>query len=270
MNENRHPQQPLPRKSRAGRVTAHRGASARAPENTLAAVRLALRLGADAVECDVHRTRDGALVVIHDRHLRRTTDAQQRFPGRAAWRVKDFTLAEIKRLDAGAWFGIGYAGETVPTLSEWAAVVGDRARMLVEVKHPTRYPGIGADLAGLLRADPQLAAALAGRRLVLQSFDHAWLARFRERVADVELGLLYESRPDPVSIAAAARFAQQVNPGLHALDREVVRRIQGVGLEVHVWTPNTRRELRHALRCGVDGVITDHPERPRLTTRWGA
>jgi glycerophosphoryl diester phosphodiesterase len=244
-------------------VTAHRGASAHAPENTLAAVRRALGLGADAVECDVHRTRDGELVVIHDPHLRRTTDAAQRFPGRDRWRVRDLTLAEIKSLDAGSWFGRDYAAERVPTLREWAVEVGDRARMLVEIKQPARYPGIAGDLAGLLHQVPELAAAVAGRRLVIQSFDHAWLQGFRELVPAVPVGLLYESRPTGPEIAVASRYAHQVNPSLNAVDREMVRAVQASGMEVHVWTPNSHRQLRSALRCGVDGLITNRPDRVR-------
>ena len=104
------------------RVLAHRGASGRAPENTLVAARLAMALGADGVECDLHRTVDGALVVVHDHHLRRTTDAPTVLPGGAPWHVADLTLDEVRRVDAGAWFGPEFAGEPVPTLAGWAAV----------------------------------------------------------------------------------------------------------------------------------------------------
>ncbi|WP_281259550.1 glycerophosphodiester phosphodiesterase family protein, partial [Streptomyces glaucescens] len=91
-------------------VIAHRGASAYAPENTLAAVDKAAELGIEWVENDVQRTKDGELVVIHDDSLRRTTDVETVFPDRAPWQVRDFTAAEIARLDAGSWFGPAYAG----------------------------------------------------------------------------------------------------------------------------------------------------------------
>src|SRR5688500_13615694 len=95
---------------------AHRGARARAPENTLAAVREAAALGADAVEVDVQRTRDGALVLVHDATLSRTTDAASRLPRRGPWSVGSMTLREIRRLDAGSWKAPEYAGQRVPTL----------------------------------------------------------------------------------------------------------------------------------------------------------
>ncbi|WP_307797725.1 glycerophosphodiester phosphodiesterase family protein, partial [Streptomyces laculatispora] len=105
-----------PARTGAPLVISHRGASAYAPENTLAAVDKAAELGFDWVENDIQFTRDGVLVVIHDTDLKRTTDAEEVFPGRAPWAVKDFTAAEIARLDAGSWFGARYAGTRVPTL----------------------------------------------------------------------------------------------------------------------------------------------------------
>lgn len=97
---------------------AHRGASGYVPENTLAAVRPGVEQGADLVEIDVQRSADGALVVMHDTTLARTTDVEEVFPDRAPWDVGDFTLAELRLLDAGSWFGHEFAGEPVPTLEQ--------------------------------------------------------------------------------------------------------------------------------------------------------
>ncbi|XVQ85108.1 glycerophosphodiester phosphodiesterase family protein [Microbispora siamensis] len=99
-------------------VVAHRGASAYAPENTVAAFELARHRGADMFELDVQETGDHHLVLMHDTTLGRTTDAEEVFPGRAPWRVGDLTLAEIRKLDAGSCFSRKYAGEAVPTLGE--------------------------------------------------------------------------------------------------------------------------------------------------------
>jgi glycerophosphoryl diester phosphodiesterase len=250
-------------------VIAHRGASGTSPENTVAAVRRAVAVGADAVECDVHRTRDGALVVVHDRHLRRTTDAMVRFPRRDPWRVRDFTMEEIRLLDAGSWFGPEYAGERVPTLAEWAVAVGDRTRLLVEVKHPGRYSGIAHDLLAELRCTPALHAAIATGRLTVQSFDHDWVASFRELAPENTVGLLYESRPTVAAIEHAARFAGQVNPSHRLVTRDLVRRVHDAGLQVHVWTPDSHRQLRRCRSLGVDGVITNHPERSGRPERLG-
>ncbi|NEE17929.1 glycerophosphodiester phosphodiesterase, partial [Streptomyces sp. SID7499] len=108
-----------PERQDAPVVVAHRGASGYAPENTLAAVDAADALGIDWVENDVHRTRDGVLVVLHDTDLKRTTDVEQVYPDRAPWAVKDFTAAELAKLDAGSWFGTQFTGARVPTLTQF-------------------------------------------------------------------------------------------------------------------------------------------------------
>jgi len=124
-------------------VIGHRGASAYAPENTLAAIDKAARLGIGWVENDVQRTKDGELVVIHDDSLQRTTDVEEVFPCRTSWDVKDFTAAEIARLDAGSWFGRRYAGARVPTLDEYMRrVEHNHQKLLLEIKNPELYPGI--------------------------------------------------------------------------------------------------------------------------------
>ena len=104
-------------------AVAHRGGAGLAPENTLAAVHRALAGGADVVEIDVHRTRDGELVVLHDADVRRTTDAATALPGRESYAVADLTLADVRRLDAGSWKDARFAGERVPTLAEVVDVV---------------------------------------------------------------------------------------------------------------------------------------------------
>ncbi len=252
---------PLSRPHGRPRVIAHRGASAHAPENTAVAARVAVALGADAVECDVHRTADGALVVIHDRHLRRTTDAATVLPGRRPWRVGDLTLEEIQRVDAGSWFHPSYAGEPVPTLGSWAAAVGTRAHLLLEIKQPARYPGLAVDLVEELRRVDALRQAVSAGRLVVQSFDRAWVEAFAELAPETPVGLLVESAPTPREIRALARFADQLNVSHWAVRRDLVRLAHDHGLLVHAWTPNSRWHLWRAFATGVDGVITDHPER---------
>jgi glycerophosphoryl diester phosphodiesterase len=165
-------------------VIAHRGSSGAAPENTLAAVRLAIAQKSDVVENDIQRTRDGELVIMHDLTLARTTDVEQVFPDRAPWHVRDFTLAEIKQLDAGSWFAPEFAGERVPTLAEWVGAVGQGAGMLLEPKSPELYPGIETDLDKELRSLPEFSRALKGGRVVVQSFNHVWLRVYKDLVPD--------------------------------------------------------------------------------------
>src|SRR5689334_16671151 len=151
-------------------VVAHRGASAYAPENTLASIDKAAGLGFTWVENDVQRTKDGELVVIHDDSLERTTNVEDVFPGRAPWKVKDFTAAEIARLDAGSWFSPAYAGTRVPTLQQYMRrVEHNHEKLLLEIKNPGLYPGIERDTLKLLGNEGWLDPGHLGR-LVVQSF----------------------------------------------------------------------------------------------------
>src|SRR5687768_6114886 len=127
-------------------LIAHRGASAYAPEHTLEAYRLALEQGADFVEQDLAVTKDGVLICIHDLTLDRTTNVEEVFPtrfvedtGTKRWLVNDFTLAEIKQLDAGSWFAPKFAGARIPTFEEAIDAVGRRAGLYPELKDPAFY-----------------------------------------------------------------------------------------------------------------------------------
>ncbi len=250
-------------------VIAHRGSSGVAPENTLAAVRLAIAQKSGLVENDIQRTRDGELVIMHDTTLDRTTDVEQVFPDRAPWFVGDFTLAEIKQLDAGSWFAPKFAGEQVPTLAEWVNAVGQQAGMLLEPKAPELYAGIEADLDKELRSLPAFNRALKAGRVVVQSFNHAWLRAYKDRAPDVPVGLLYGHEPTPVDITAAATWAQQVNPALGAVDRATIDQIHAHGMQAHVWTVNAGMDMRRAISWGVDGIITDYPQVLRDILRRG-
>ncbi len=250
-------------------VIAHRGSSGAAPENTLAAVRLAIAQKSDVVENDIQRTKDGELVIMHDTTLARTTDVEEVFPGRAPWNVRDFTLAEIKQLDAGSWFAPRFAGERVPTLAEWVNAVDQQAGMLLEPKAPELYPGIEADLDKELRSLPAFNRALKADRVVVQSFNHAWLRVYKDMAPDVPVGLLYGGKPTEVDIAAAAKWAQQVNPALGAIDRATVDQIRAYGLEAHVWTVNAGVDMRRAIDWGADGIITNYPQVLRDILRRG-
>ncbi|WP_116050781.1 glycerophosphodiester phosphodiesterase [Amycolatopsis palatopharyngis] len=239
---------------------AHRGSSGSAPENTVAAVEVALRQQASVVEVDVQRSADGELVVIHDVTLDRTTDAEEVFPDRAPWRVSDFTLAEMRSLDAGSWFAEKFAGEPIPTLREVVDALGRRAGLLLEVKSPALYPGIEADIHRELSAIPgYLPSALAGGKLVLQSFDHASMLNYHQIAPEVPIGLLYGTRPTEAELVAASKWADQINPSYRVTDQALVDRVQQLGMTISVYTLNTGRLMRQYIDLGVDGIITDYP-----------
>jgi glycerophosphoryl diester phosphodiesterase len=239
---------------------AHRGASGLAPENTLASIRAAVATGADAVEVDVRRTRDGALVVLHDATLTRTTDIADRFRGRSRARVSDLTYDEVRALDAGSWHSPSYAGERVPLLAEVLDLLGGAGTgLLLEVKDPDAYPGIEADLVAELRSvRPYFSGALTGRQLVVESFDHRSMLRLKRLCPSVSVGLL--GAPARRSLPSLAAWADQVNPQHRRLRRSYLDAVHDVGLDVQVWTVDGVAEMNRLVAMGVDGIITNRPD----------
>lgn len=223
---------------------AHRGASREAPENTVAAFRLALDAGAPAVEGDVQRTRDGRLVVIHDQTVERTTD------GRGA--VGSFLFEDLRRLDAGRWFAPEFAGERVPSLDEVLDLMRDRAPVLLEIKHgPVFYEGIERQIADALRRRGMLGAAL------VMSFDHPAIRTMRAAAPEVATGVVYDARPvDPVAAARAAD-ADAICPRWRLLTEDAVAAAHDAGLGVFPWTIDEEEPMRRCLGWGVDGVTSN-------------
>ena len=273
-------------------VIAHRGASAYAPENTLPAFALAVQQTAGCVEHDLQVTKDAVLVCLHDPTLERTTNVRDVFPGRGRdvqeggdtirhWFVHDFTLAEVRQLDAGSWFGPMFAAARIPTydeLLEWSHNLVD---VLTEVKDVELYLKFGFDplelCVGSLERHGRLAAARdAG--VIVQSFHEPTVRRaFRRLSPRVPVALLVEPSDsallgDRAKVAAIADFANGIGPGKAILaDRPaVVDWAHGVGLRVTPWTfrasstgafPNVAAEVKHYLDdLHVDAVITDHPD----------
>lgn len=240
------------------RINAHRGASAYAPENTLASFALAKDLGAHFVELDVQRTKDGALVVIHDDKPARTTDVS---PDRSQWTVGEFTLQELRALDAGSWKDPKYAGERIPTLDEVLDLLEEKdLGLLMEVKSPHRYPGISGQLAATFRARPEWMRA-GSERLVAQSFERDFLVEFRAIAPRITLG--YLGLPDIAEFPALARFCDQINPHYESVDADLVKAVHEHGMAITPWTANETADIDRLRGLGVDGVITDAPDRAR-------
>jgi glycerophosphoryl diester phosphodiesterase len=246
-------------------VIAHRGASGYAPENTLAAVDKAAELGISWVENDVQRTRDGELVVLHDDSLRRTTDVEEVFPGRAPWKVKDFTAAEIARLDAGSWFGPAYAGARVPTLRQYMHRVDLRhQKLLLEIKNPELYPGIEVQTLKLLSNEGWLDRRHLRDRLIVQSFSTDTVRTVHELEPTVRTGFL--GTPPVADLPFYAAFADQINPSYRSLSTGYVSAVHaftgphGMPLEVFAWTVNDAAATRLVAGFGVDGIITNKPD----------
>jgi glycerophosphoryl diester phosphodiesterase len=270
---------------------AHRGASAYAPEHTLAAYRLALEQGADYVEQDLQITKDGVLVCLHDLTLERTTNVEEVFPtrhkterGAKTWAVSDFTLAEIKRLDAGSWFDKKFAGERVPTWQEAIDLVRGKAGLFPETKGPEVYGSRGFDMEALVLAE------LKKNRLdspgtdpktpvIIQSFSPESLQKMRGMGTSLPLVLLI-SDGDPgrdkwlsdAGLKKARTFADGIGPAKSLLvtDPTLAKRAKALGFTITPYTfrsaglraaQSVKDEMAKFLyEIGVDALFTDNPD----------
>jgi len=230
-------------------IIAHRGASAYAPENTLAAFQRAVELGAPFIETDLHLTRDARFVAFHDKVLQRTTNGQGS--------VHEYTLAELRELDAGKWFDRQFEGERIPTLDEVLRFARDKDVVFyLEIKYEAAWGMHHALVAALREHD-------ASARTIVISFDPGTLKSVRELDASMMVGLLGERAEDDLVKMALAVGARQICPRHDIVTRELVERAHTEGLRVASWTVNKMEEMRAVLAAGVDGVITDVPDRLR-------
>jgi glycerophosphoryl diester phosphodiesterase len=228
-------------------VIAHRGASGHAPENTMAAFRRAVEMGAGFIETDLHLTRDSQFVAIHDDTLDRTTNA--------SGLVTNHTLAELRRLDAGAWFGPAFVGQRIPTLDEILAFAREHDIIFyLEIKSGGAWRPEHALVAALQNSD-------AVDRVVILCFDEEVLRTVRELDASLMTGLLV-NRPAADLVERAQRAGvRQLAPHWELVSRELVQQAHAAGLPVVPWTVNQPEQMRALLRLGVDGILTDYPDR---------
>ena len=272
-------------------LVAHRGASAYAPEHTIEAYTLAMQQGADFVEQDLAVTKDGVLVCIHDLSLERTTNVEEVFPTRfiedtskavsvKRWLVGDFTLAEIKQLDAGSWFNAKFAGAKIPTFQEAIDAVGTKAGLYPELKDPAFYRlrGVSPEklLAEILKKNG-LVTKLASARVIIQSFDETTVKLLAKDLPQVPRVLLVEpanaTRIDtPEKVKEIAGWATGLGPNkmIIAARPELVKWAQAAGMTVTPWTfrssntgtfASVRDEMaKYLYEYGVDAVFTDNPD----------
>ncbi|MCR4406029.1 MAG: glycerophosphodiester phosphodiesterase [Anaerolineae bacterium] len=236
-----------------GRVLnfAHRGASARAPANTLSAFRLAAELGADGVELDVQLSKDGAVVVIHDFTVDATTDG--------SGPVAEKKLAELQALDAGSWFDAAFAGEHIPTLQEVMDAVGYRLLLNIELKLPFTLvnTGLEAEVVRLIE-DNNLVD-----RVIVSSFHPLALRRVKSLNPRIPTGLLYaHNLPIYLRRAWLAPLAphEARHPDFTMVTPAYVRAVKARGYRINVWTVDDPDEMCRLLDLGVDAIITNRPD----------
>lgn len=244
--------------NRAWLRIAHRGASGRAPEHTRRAFDLALAAGVDMVELDVQLSRDDELVVMHDLRLERTTTGHGL--------VREHTLSDLRRLDAGSWFSREFAGERVLDLSEVVALVAGRARLNVEIKSAAAdWDVLARRLVAYLRAAGQLEST------VISCFEPLVLQAVRAQAADAQLGLLWDNDDcTPAWRWTDELRAVSIHPSWQLVTDEFTRTAHAHRLQTLVWTVNEVRTMRKLLHRQVDGIISDFPERFCYVNRSGA
>lgn len=248
-------------------VWSHRGASKNAPEETTAAYQRALADGADVLEGDLAQTKDGVLVVIHDNTLARTTNAEEVFPDRAPWNVIDFTLAEIKQLDAGSWWDPAFAGQRILTVREWFQLTGGRAGLAPELKSPTLYPGMVENLVKELRAwgyTHDLKARNGAPQIWVQSFDEAALRQFHALLPKVPTLLLRSGYPfmtatDEV-LTELATWTTAIAGNPVQTTASQVARVQSFGLKVVSEVEDGPSILSMIELQGYDYLFTNVPD----------
>lgn len=227
---------------------AHRGYSSKYPENTMLAFRRAVEAGAEGIEFDVHLSRDGELVIIHDEWLERTTGVKGF--------VKDFDLSELRRIDASRGFESLPGPNPIPTLEEYFELI-DGVDILTNIELKTGvfwYPDIEAKVLAVIDR--------FGRRkdVIISSFNHFSVLKMKELAPDMVCGFLEESR-----IIAPAEYCRRYgaecwHPLCYDMTEDVVAELKAAGVRINAWTVNTRDEMEDMVRKGVDGVITNYPE----------
>ncbi len=227
---------------------AHRGASGRAPENTLAAFKKALEIGVDAVELDLHGAADGEIVVIHDSTLDRTTDLHGH--------INETPLETIQSADAGGWFDAEFAGESVPTLTEALACIGKEAIAVLEIKDPL----IAEAVVAKIHETDMLDFA------VVISFHTAVLQTVRALEPRIATGWLIGSQDGPVSAVALCQQLGVLGSNLLNVNHELITaefayEIRRRGIALWCWTVDDVARMGELQTFGVQGITSNYPER---------
>lgn len=230
-------------------IIAHRGASGCAPENTMAAFEEALKMGAEGIELDVHMTKDGEVVVIHDHTIDRTSDGKGMVGG--------FSLEEIRGFDFGAWFDPKFEGARIPTLGEVFELLRDWDGLLnIEIKSgPIFYPGIEEKLVHMVR-DYDFPG-----RIIFSSFNHYSLRDIKVMDPNMEIGLLYMAGLVEPWKYAKDLGAEALHPLYYNVIPELVAGCKENGVKLNPFTIDDEKEIEMIMRAGVDGIITNYPDR---------
>ena len=225
-------------------VTAHRGASGHAPENTLASFNKAIQLGADFCELDVQETSDGVLIVIHDKNFKRTSGVDKN--------IWEASYKDTKQIDVGSWYGKEFAGEKVSRFDEVIEAVKGKVKLNIELKTNGHQVKLAEKVVELLTQKDFL------ENCIITSFDFALINKVKEINPKIKAGYIFSKLPD-FDVFTAKVDLLSANSGL--VDKEFVEKAKKNGKEVHVWTVNEVEEMKKFAALGVTSIITNYPDR---------
>ena len=224
-------------------VTAHRGASGLAPENTLAAFKKAIEFQADFSELDVHLSKDGKVILMHDETVDRTTNGSG-----VVW---ELDAKELKALDAGSWFSADFTGEPVPDLQEVIHLVKGKMKLNIEIKISGNEPNIAEKVVEIIRNNE------FENDCFITSFDKEAVLRVKEIAPDLKTGLIFGTYSDDVFNGNWEILS--VNHNL--VNKEFMEKAAEKNLVVHTWTVNEKDRMQQMIDLGVDGIITNFPNK---------
>ncbi|MCP1190033.1 glycerophosphodiester phosphodiesterase family protein [Priestia flexa] len=232
-------------------IIAHRGASGHEPEHTIEAYKLAQKMKSDYIEIDLHMSKDGQLVAIHDYALHRTTNG--------TGYVKNKTVKQLQTLDAGSWFSSKRKGAYIPTLDEIFATFGNDIRYYIETKSPHEYPGMEKKLMALLDK-----YTINKQQLIIQSFSDESLRTFHHLEPSIMLIQLVSYRQGLLTshqLKNIHRYADGIGSSSKTLTKSYIKMVQSYGLDIHAYTVNDTKEMKKLIQWDVNGIFTNYPDR---------
>ncbi len=233
-------------------VQAHRGASAYAPENTAPSFRLAVQMGADGVENDIRLTKDGVYVLSHDSNISRMSNGKGE--------IGELTYEELLQYDFGVKTGAKFKGTKIPTLEEFLEIVKDMNIVNIEMKPFAPHEDKPYAFTYLYNALVRYGCV---NRTIISSFDHTALKELKEAHPDLKTALLYGHGMTAQETVAFVRsfHADIIHPQLGAVDKKIVDTCRENGIDVNVWTVDSKHDIKRAMELGVTGIITNVPDR---------
>ncbi|MDR3627650.1 MAG: glycerophosphodiester phosphodiesterase family protein [Ignavibacteriaceae bacterium] len=227
------------------KITAHRGASGTAPENTLSSMQQAINLHADYSELDAQETSDGEIIVLHDGSLKRTTGLDKN--------IWETSYEEIKKLDAGSWFNEKFKGEPLPKLADIIDLVKGKMMLNIELKTNGHEKKLADRVVKIVKENG------FSKECILTSFDINEIKRAKEIDSTLKVGLIFAKMPDTYDVFKANMEVLSVYYPL--VDENFVKKAKENGKEVHVWTVDDETEMRRLIKLGVTSILTNFPEK---------